>query len=110
MFDIIRYSSFGQLIRLITKNRVLLYPDEKPGFELPRPALESEKKEQYSEESSVFNNIQDSADIETNFDSLIPTAGLPISTLEPPNGDQIYKPLSRPIHPVVTSDGIILID
>ncbi len=35
MTDIIRDSPFGQLLRLVTRNRVLLYPEEKPDFQIP---------------------------------------------------------------------------
>lgn len=33
--DTIREAPFGQLARWITRNRVFLYPDERPGFILP---------------------------------------------------------------------------
>ncbi|KAK4501470.1 hypothetical protein PRZ48_007279 [Zasmidium cellare] len=35
MSDLIRDAPIGQLIRWVTKNRVLLYPEERPGFECP---------------------------------------------------------------------------
>jgi len=35
MSDLIREAPIGQIIRWATKNRVLQYPEEKPGFELP---------------------------------------------------------------------------
>jgi hypothetical protein len=35
MPDIIRDSTFGQFVRSVSKNKVLKYEDEKPGFELP---------------------------------------------------------------------------
>ena len=35
MSDLIRDAPIGQLIRWVTGNRVLLYPEEKPGFECP---------------------------------------------------------------------------
>lgn len=35
MTDILREAPLGQLIRWVTSNRVLQYPEEKPGFELP---------------------------------------------------------------------------
>ncbi|KAK2608946.1 hypothetical protein QQS21_002522 [Conoideocrella luteorostrata] len=36
MFDIFRDAPVGQLIRWISRNRYLQYPDERPGFQLPR--------------------------------------------------------------------------
>ncbi|KAL8809569.1 MAG: hypothetical protein Q9223_007907 [Gallowayella weberi] len=35
MADIIRDAPIGQIIRFVTRNRVLQYPEEKPGFQLP---------------------------------------------------------------------------
>ena len=35
MADIIRDSTLGQLIRFVTGNRLLLYPEEVPGFQCP---------------------------------------------------------------------------
>ncbi len=35
MEGVIRDSAFGQLLRFVTRNRVLLYPEEKPGFQIP---------------------------------------------------------------------------
>lgn len=35
MLDAIRDAPIGQIIRLITKNKVLLYPEEKPDFQVP---------------------------------------------------------------------------
>ena len=44
MTDILREAPLGQLIRWVTKKRLLPYPEELPGFELPetyRAVLES---------------------------------------------------------------------
>ena len=35
MADLIREAPLGQLLRFITRNRILKYPEEQPGFELP---------------------------------------------------------------------------
>ncbi|POR32387.1 Caffeine resistance protein 5 [Tolypocladium paradoxum] len=37
MADLIRDAPLGQLIRWVTKNKYLQYPDEKPDFKLPQP-------------------------------------------------------------------------
>lgn len=39
MADIIRDAPLGQIIRFVTRNRYLQYPEEKPGFQLPAPWL-----------------------------------------------------------------------
>lgn len=36
MTDIIRDSAFGQIVRLFSRRKVLLYPEERPGFEADR--------------------------------------------------------------------------
>jgi DHA1 family multidrug resistance protein-like MFS transporter len=36
MFDLLRDAPLGQIIRYATGNRVLLYPEERPNFELPK--------------------------------------------------------------------------
>ena len=36
MFDLLREAPLGQIIRYFTRNRVLLYPEERPDFELPK--------------------------------------------------------------------------
>ncbi|KAJ5135778.1 uncharacterized protein N7515_005056 [Penicillium bovifimosum] len=43
----IRDAPFGQLVRLLTKNKYFKYPEEKPDFQLPEPWLE------------MLNNTQD---------------------------------------------------
>ena len=35
MADLIRESSIGQVVRLITRNKLLRYPEEEPGFQIP---------------------------------------------------------------------------
>ena len=35
MSDLIREAPFGQLLRFLTKNKILKYPEELPGFQLP---------------------------------------------------------------------------
>ena len=49
MPEILRDSTFGQLVRLFMRRKVFLYPEEKPGFEADRfysnsfsPAVEAE--------------------------------------------------------------------
>jgi MFS transporter, DHA1 family, multidrug resistance protein len=41
MFDLLRDAPLGQIIRYATGNRVLLYPEERPDFELPKSYTES---------------------------------------------------------------------
>jgi len=41
MFDILRDAPLGQIIRYITGNRLLLYPEERPDFEPPKSYTDS---------------------------------------------------------------------
>lgn len=45
MYDIIRDSTFGQIVRYVTKNKCLRYAEERRGFRHPHYALEREKPE-----------------------------------------------------------------
>jgi DHA1 family multidrug resistance protein-like MFS transporter len=52
MADIIRDSTFGQLIRFVTGNKLLLYPEEIPGFQCPSSYGESILSEKQPEPSN----------------------------------------------------------
>jgi len=41
MFDLLRDAPLGQIIRYATRNRVFLYPEERPDFELPKSYTDS---------------------------------------------------------------------
>ena len=43
MADILREAPFGQLVRLITRNKYFQYPEEKPDFKCPNSYEETEK-------------------------------------------------------------------
>lgn len=45
MYDLIRDSSFGQIVRYMTKNKYLQYSEEKEGFQHPHYFQETEKPE-----------------------------------------------------------------
>lgn len=45
MYDIIRDSIFGQIVRYVTKNKCLRYAEERKGFRHPHYVLEREKPE-----------------------------------------------------------------
>ena len=49
MTDLLRDSPFGQLVRFATRNRVFLYPEEKPGFQAPSSYDAQAGKESSSE-------------------------------------------------------------
>lgn len=103
MYDIIRDSSFGQLLRLFTKNKILRYPDEFPGFQLPSPVITTteEKGIECESEASTVANFGQQSD-ESNLDLDEERAQRDNVTVE--------RTISRPVHPVMTPDGVILID
>ncbi|KUJ22347.1 MFS general substrate transporter [Mollisia scopiformis] len=103
MFDIIRDSSFGQLLRLIAKNKILLFSDELPDFELPSPTTEEKEIEHQSETSTITNDRRGSSGdkIDRDEDEELATR---------PDIEPIERTISQPIHPIVASDGIILVD
>jgi DHA1 family multidrug resistance protein-like MFS transporter len=43
--DTVRDSSLGQLLRWVTRNRILLYPEEKPGFVFKKEDAEQHRLE-----------------------------------------------------------------
>ena len=61
MSDLMREAPIGQLLRFVTRNKVLLYPEEKPGFELPAEYLtalnESSEKPRLPRHSSTSSDV-----------------------------------------------------
>lgn len=152
MADILREAPLGQLIRFITRNKVLPYPEELPGFELPatyNAMLNSTGKPpgpirtQSKEKAPVRRQSSNSSD---SSESDTPTPGaasdLQKTQTEEPNPYEkdvealslsrtksrmdtepwtedrleveaelaIERTQTRPIVPVKTSDGNILVD
>lgn len=139
MADIIREAPLGQLLRYITGNRILLYPEEQPGFELPEAYKQllnpSEKHRQEStERHSSETEIPTRTDIERaernielektetvadngNYDSPVARTKSRLETtpfsnerLEVEEQLAIERTKTRPIVPTKTSEGNILVD
>ncbi|KAH9221510.1 major facilitator superfamily domain-containing protein [Leptodontidium sp. 2 PMI_412] len=106
MYDIIRDSSFGLGVRFLTNNRYFLHPDEKPGFELPSPTLEDDEKTAASDSEGATDLDLDGNGEVRGEDVENP----PISSGDGHDGHVLAATVSRPIHPVLTSSGITLID
>jgi DHA1 family multidrug resistance protein-like MFS transporter len=100
MKDLIREAPVGQLLRFITGNRVLLYPEEQPDFVLPdfyQKALNIRSKSSCSSANSSVIPIKD--DVQTNKGS----------------GGDLEKSIGviaseRRCPSPITSDGSILVD
>lgn len=57
--DLLRDSSFGQIVRCISRNRLLWYPEEDPGFDYkkclrPSSASAKEQERDINQESRIF--------------------------------------------------------
>lgn len=113
MDSLFRDTAAGFFIRFVSRNRLLKYPEELPGFEVPY-AVEEEttsSAEKLSSPSPVAASPEDK--LEGDF------SGTPSASLVPSNSEdvesggqdtELQSTLSRVIHPVVTKDGIILVN
>ncbi|OGE56025.1 hypothetical protein PENARI_c003G00271 [Penicillium arizonense] len=116
MEAVIREAPFGQLVRLLTKNKYFQYPEEKPDFKLPDAWL------QLLNESSTAENIPDEKKREPEDGHLSQDTSEPLSRtssitlpftearLEADEQHEIEKIKSIPIAPRKTKDGAILVD
>jgi DHA1 family multidrug resistance protein-like MFS transporter len=126
MKDTIRDSSFGQLIRIITRNKFLQYPDETQGFQYPEgyEANSNQYKEDDTEESYPTSMSASNADI-LNEEKAAGAATPEVEEEDTTTGDlesdiklerhiSTHTPTERisscPIVPQKTSDGVILVD
>lgn len=70
MRDLIREAPLGQALRLITRNRILKYPEEEEGFQLPEPYIAqlkpSEKHNKHSQSRNLDGVLSDSAERENS--------------------------------------------
>ncbi|KAH8804713.1 multidrug transporter [Xylogone sp. PMI_703] len=140
MADLIRDAPLGQLLRYITRNRILLYPEEKPGFELPdewNTVLNSSEKEEHhrprhvrglsssgSSETTAEPNDLEKVDTEkldpqrddlesgsvTRTRSRLETTPYTEERLEVEAELAIARTKSRSLAPRKTADGNILVD
>lgn len=125
MYDTVRESAFGQIVRWVTKNKYFRYEEEHKGFEIPWQKTE-EVKNGKDEENSPEESRRSSF---THGKSGIATpASQPQPEDFPPQheesqvqheGSDIERQLTRPdmektqsniIVPKQTSDGVILVD
>lgn len=121
MADIFRDSPAGQVLRWATNNRILRYADELPGFVLPKPVAEEEIVESTLDgtDGPVGKEAETAAtpsqDVEAQIvrtTSELERAQTVQSTWSGTGteGQGIKPATSAPIHPVVTSEGITLVD
>ncbi|KAI1881203.1 hypothetical protein JX265_000029 [Neoarthrinium moseri] len=136
MSSFLREAPVGQLIRLITRNRVLRYPEEQPNFELPEPwtrLLNDESKGTTS--PSAFDGSRSSTTLSSSTDdsdnnqadtrASVSTSPAALTRSRSVNQDtisvaqhrfdieqqhELEKTKSIPITPRKTKDGAILVD
>ncbi|KAF2670639.1 MFS general substrate transporter [Microthyrium microscopicum] len=130
MADLIREAPIGQLLRLVTRNRIFQYPEERSDFELPlQYATQLNSKKQFRSTSSLNDlekpdTIADNPSDETSPKTEAELEGLGMTRTKSRHYSDPYSnerleveqqlALERtqtiPIIPKKTSDGIILVD
>lgn len=119
--DTIREAPFGQLLRLIYRNKVLLYPEERPGFILP-PGFSNDSPppevagaipsptRSPNDESNDVEKAEDDGAVLSRAGSRTNTAPFSQERLEVEEAAEIERTESKPIVPQRTQDGLILVD
>ncbi|ENH73763.1 Caffeine resistance protein 5 [Fusarium oxysporum f. sp. cubense race 1] len=97
MSDLIRDAPLGQLIRFVTRNKYLQYPEEKPDFKLPESWV------------AVINNPDAIIEESSPHDNTVLTA-YTVDRLEADEEHDVEKVKSIPVVPKRTKDGSILVD
>lgn len=136
MTDLVREAPLGQLLRFVTRNRILQYPEERPDFELPeayRSLLNSSQKEEDQTVQSSQSTSRRSSDaslppridlekVDTAADTHSVRQGVtgtrsqleaqsdPNDRFEIEQGLALTRTKTAPIAPTKTSDGYILVD
>ena len=122
MLDLIREAPLGQAIRLVSRNRLLQYPEEKPGFELPAQyidQLESKHRPVNSKNNSDsddnthcgINSSGSSCFAPRSSDELQPhSEQRPVDVEKAEQQLDLQRTQSAPIVPQKTADGVLLVD
>jgi MFS transporter, DHA1 family, multidrug resistance protein len=120
MSDFIRETPVGMAIRFLSRNKLLLYPEEMSDFKLPSAyQILSSSNEKSSQESG--SDRQHSDGLTTPDNGIASTSALPVTqeneaaTLElgrviSLRNTALERTRSVPITPQKTSDGVILVD
>src|ERR1700760_1608663 len=120
MLDIIREAALGQAIRFISRNKLLLYPEEKPDFKLPPQyvALLQVSQDTRKKDKEADLRLEGSDDVDSDLEMLgmtrtvasIYTAPYTNERLQAERTLDIERVKSLPIVPQKTSDGVVLVD
>ncbi|KAJ6783443.1 hypothetical protein PWT90_01690 [Aphanocladium album] len=113
MLDLIREAPLGQAIRLLSGNKLLQYPEERPGFQLPPEYLEtlSQNEKSASSQTLTEESTPSVADQSDSSESLKnEEASYNDDTVEAQRQLALARTKSAPIAPQKTADGIVLVD
>jgi DHA1 family multidrug resistance protein-like MFS transporter len=118
MTDLIREAPLGQTIRFLTRNAFFKYPEEQPGFEIPRHYVSQHTSEKLVSASAPNDTMSLEGTSERDEESL--TVGRTKSRAEtaPYSNERvqieqqsaIQRTMTIPITPAKTADGITLVD
>jgi DHA1 family multidrug resistance protein-like MFS transporter len=97
MSELFRDTVAGFFIRAITAKRFLRYPEEIPGFEIPTPFVEDANDDSALEKADEKDVGQEPSRLSTSDEDV-------------ERGNTLQSIASHVIHPVVTKDGVILVD
>ncbi|KAH7372210.1 major facilitator superfamily domain-containing protein [Cadophora sp. MPI-SDFR-AT-0126] len=127
MKDIIRDSTIGQIVRLLTSNRTFLYPEEEPSFKCPRgyndntalpeAVIRERTRSFFSTASNPHSFYVDNGEAFTTPESKTEDGSAQenidngdATDLERANTAKLVRTRSRPILPSKSVDGTILVD
>ncbi|KFY22590.1 hypothetical protein V493_06490 [Pseudogymnoascus sp. VKM F-4281 (FW-2241)] len=130
MSDLVREAPLGQFLRWVTKNRLFPYPEELPGFKLPesynavlrsekepaeRPISRKQPRKETGSESDESKSTPDSESFNQDIElqrtlSRQDTRQFTQERLDTEIQDAIERVASKPIYPVKTADGLVLVD
>ena len=115
MADLVRDATFGQIIRFLTRNRYLQYPEEKPDFQLPpsyrndAESLSSGPEDEVKEKEEVVEEPEP-AHLAKTSSNTVGERTVPTDLERQLTQASLKNEESKPIEPIKTSDGVILVD
>jgi DHA1 family multidrug resistance protein-like MFS transporter len=119
IYDVVRDAPFGQLMRLLTRNRVFQHPEEKPDFKLPDAWIEAMNnnnpnttaKRTASSSSTVNDKPRTASNATTTGERQEQHQdGISTAPTDLEGSAALETVASIPIVPKRTKDGIVLVD
>lgn len=119
MYDLIREAPLGQAIRFLSSNKLLKYPEELPGFEIPPQYDLIQDPEKFRPQSrATVDQLDQESSAESRSDNLSMTRtrsrhyshAYTSERFEVEQQLSLQRTKTIPITPQKTTDGIILVD